>query len=212
MSSIAAVITDEMRAVFEGTYNGLDNQDRDRIIADVLALVLSGEIYVECRECDECGHIGFNDSHPTDAACHSCDWSGPEPSEDKCPGCARTGCMASACPNCSSKYRLVAESGIAGGTVSSAAKHWHDLYRKECLRRQDDAARYGQHIVDLEEEGMRRAGERKDAIRYQWLRDHFRFANDSLHEIWFDAALAPNDGGVPDDLDQEIDNARGGEP
>jgi hypothetical protein len=31
-----------------------------------------------------------------------------------------------------------------------AAKHWHDLYRKECQLRQDDAARYGQQIADLE--------------------------------------------------------------
>jgi len=32
----------------------------------------------------------------------------------------------------------------------AAAKHWHDMYRKECQLRQDDAARYGQEIVDLE--------------------------------------------------------------
>ena len=31
-----------------------------------------------------------------------------------------------------------------------AAKHWHSLYRKECQLRQDDAARYGQQIADLE--------------------------------------------------------------
>ena len=35
-------------------------------------------------------------------------------------------------------------------TENAAAKHWHDLYRKECQLRQDDAARYGQQIVDLE--------------------------------------------------------------
>ena len=33
---------------------------------------------------------------------------------------------------------------------TSAAEHWHGLYRKECRLRQDDAARYGQQIVDLE--------------------------------------------------------------
>ena len=33
---------------------------------------------------------------------------------------------------------------------NAAAKHWHDLYRRECQLRQDDAARYGQQIVDLE--------------------------------------------------------------
>lgn len=48
---------------------------------------------------------------------------------------------------------------------------------------------------------------RKDAERYRWLRKHFRFANDNLRELWFDPAIDPNDGGVPEDLDQEIDRA-----
>ena len=48
---------------------------------------------------------------------------------------------------------------------------------------------------------------RKDAERYRWLREHFRFANDSMRELWFDPVLEPNDSGVPDDLDQEIDRA-----
>ncbi len=47
----------------------------------------------------------------------------------------------------------------------------------------------------------------KDAARYRWLREHFRFANDSLRELWFDPAIETNDGGVPEDLDQEIDRA-----
>jgi hypothetical protein len=62
-------------------------------------------------------------------------------------------------------------------TAAEPAKHWHDLYRKECRLRQDDAARYGQQIVDLEEELTRRAGEgwsttdagREDADP-EWLR------------------------------------------
>jgi hypothetical protein len=33
---------------------------------------------------------------------------------------------------------------------SAAAKHWHDLYRQECLLRKDDAARYGAEIEALE--------------------------------------------------------------
>ena len=37
---------------------------------------------------------------------------------------------------------------------NAAAKHWHDLYRKECRLRQDDAARYGQQIVDLEAQAL----------------------------------------------------------
>ena len=44
-----------------------------------------------------------------------------------------------------------------------------------------------------------------EALARLRLREHFRFANDSLQEIWFDASLEPNDGGVPADLDQAID-------
>ena len=47
----------------------------------------------------------------------------------------------------------------------------------------------------------------RDAARYRWLREHFRFANDSMRELWFDPAIEPNDGGAPEDLDQEIDRA-----
>lgn len=54
------------------------------------------------------------------------------------------------------------------------------------------------------------AAMRKDAERYRWLREHFRFANDSMRELWFDPVLEPNDSGVPDDLDQEIDRAMSG--
>lgn len=51
------------------------------------------------------------------------------------------------------------------------------------------------------------AGALLDAERYRWLREHFRFANDSMHEIWFDDTLEPDDSGVPTDLDQTIDSA-----
>lgn len=34
--------------------------------------------------------------------------------------------------------------------LTLAAAHWHGLYRAECLKRQNDAARYGQRILDLE--------------------------------------------------------------
>lgn len=36
--------------------------------------------------------------------------------------------------------------------MADAANHWHDMFRAECLRRQDDAARYGEKILKLEEE------------------------------------------------------------
>lgn len=51
------------------------------------------------------------------------------------------------------------------------------------------------------------AGALRDAERYRWLREHFRFANDSMHEIWFDDTLEPDDSGVPTDLDTAIDSA-----
>ena len=51
---------------------------------------------------------------------------------------------------------------------------------------------------------------RKDAERYRWLREHFRFANDSMRELWFDQALELDDAGVPVDLDQQIDAAMNG--
>lgn len=67
---------------------------------------------------------------------------------------------------------------------------------------------YEERLEDLRQ--ARRAEEAKrdkDAERYRWLREHFRFANDSMRELWFDPVLEPNDSGVPDDLDQEIDRA-----
>ncbi|UVS95688.1 hypothetical protein [Burkholderia glumae] len=67
------------------------------------------QVYVECRQCDSCDHIGINDSHEADAACNSCGWNGPSPAEDKCPGCGDENCMAVACPKCSGRYALLAE-------------------------------------------------------------------------------------------------------
>ncbi|MBR8234653.1 hypothetical protein K6W26_22895 [Burkholderia sp. AU42008] len=75
------------------------------------------EAYVECRQCDECGHVGINDSHPTDAACgYSCGYTGPSPAEDKCPGCGQENVMSVACPKCSGRYSL-----LAGETVRASS-------------------------------------------------------------------------------------------
>ncbi len=65
-------------------------------------------IYVEVRECEGCNHIGIDDAHSTLGACHECEWSGPEPVEDKCPGCGRENVIAAACPDCASRYVLAA--------------------------------------------------------------------------------------------------------
>ncbi|QQO38611.1 hypothetical protein [Pseudomonas phage TH15] len=72
-----------------------------------------GKVYVEARQCDECQHGGINDSATGVAACHECDWTGPEPEEDRCPGCQRENCMAAACPQCGARYVLVASEEIA---------------------------------------------------------------------------------------------------
>jgi hypothetical protein len=69
--------------------------------------------YVECRECTDCGHVGINDAHPTDATCAMCDWSGPSPVEDQCPDCGKENAMGAACPKCSGRYRILAETHVA---------------------------------------------------------------------------------------------------
>ncbi|WP_368772764.1 peptide chain release factor-like protein [Pseudomonas aeruginosa] len=81
--------------------------------------------YAEARQCVNCRHIGINDSADY-AACHDCNWTGPEPDEDKCPGCAGENCMAAACPECGGRYDLVAEANITApaGQVPQA---WLDV-------------------------------------------------------------------------------------
>ena len=102
-------------------------------------------------------------------------------------------------------------------------------YHKHKDRKDGDKACYGMHctqnmggcgvriVRDSREEAIAAwntrthsaeiAGALRDAERYRWLREHFRFANDSMHEIWFDDTLEPDDSGVPTDLDTAIDSA-----
>lgn len=90
------------------------------------------KLYVEARECSSCLHVGINDSSDTLAACHSCDWSGPSPAEDHCPGCDQDGCMGSACPKCGAIYKLLAEKNIAA-TLSPLCGAQHAESGKEAL-------------------------------------------------------------------------------
>lgn len=69
-------------------------------------------VYVECRECAGCGHVGINDSLETHSACDRCAWIGPSPTKDKCPGCASENTMSAACPKCGCIYRLLADAEI----------------------------------------------------------------------------------------------------
>lgn len=109
-------------------------QQRDAALARVAELE-RGKVYVEARQCDECQHGGINDSATGVAACHECDWTGPEPEEDRCPGCQRENCMAAACPQCGGRYVLVASEEIAAPVAQ--AQQLNDL-DKQC---RDDVAR-----------------------------------------------------------------------
>ncbi|MCH1121259.1 hypothetical protein MHS07_19115 [Pseudomonas aeruginosa] len=95
------------------------------ISADVLTQAQHSAGYAEARMCANCRHIGINDAADY-AACHDCNWTGPEPDEDKCPGCAGENCMAAACPECGCRYDLVAEANITApaGQVPQA---WLDV-------------------------------------------------------------------------------------
>lgn len=100
-----------------------------------VALAQHGTGYAEARQCVNCRHIGINDAADY-AACHDCNWTGPEPDEDKCSGCAGENCMAAACPECGGRYDLVAEANITApaGQVPQA---WLDVQAER--RRQVEA-------------------------------------------------------------------------
>lgn len=78
--------------------------------ADVVST--GGHLRAEARQCDNCNHVGINDSGVGIGACHDCEWQGPEPIEDKCPGCDSENCMAAACPKCGARYVLLAEENL----------------------------------------------------------------------------------------------------
>jgi hypothetical protein len=85
--------------------------------------------YVECRECADCGHVGINDAHQTDATCAMCYWSGPSPVEDQCPDCGKENVMGAACPKCSGRYRILAETHVAAPIAQTAPQLGDRLQR-----------------------------------------------------------------------------------
>ena len=107
-------------------------------------VVPEGSIYVECRQCDKCQHVGINDAAHGLAACHDCDWSGNEPEDDKCPGCKSENCMAAACPECGARYALIASEDVAaapaqGQQVDSDASRCKTIARLMEMVSQRDA-------------------------------------------------------------------------
>lgn len=87
-------------------------------------VVPEGSIYVECRQCDKCQHVGINDAAHGLAARHDCDWSGNEPEDDKCPGCKSENCMAAACPECGARYALIASEDVAAAPAQGQQVEW----------------------------------------------------------------------------------------
>lgn len=108
------------------------------ISADVLTQAQHSAGYAEARQCVNCRHIGINDAADY-AACHDCRWTGPEPDEDKCPGCAGENCMAAACPECGGRYELVAEAKIStpAAQAGQVPQAWLDVQAER--RRQVEA-------------------------------------------------------------------------
>lgn len=123
----------EPRIYAEGSYRNEEFRAvRDSLIALARRAKPEGEapqaeLHVEARECSSCGHVGINDSSDTLAACHNCDWSGPSPAEDHCPGCAQGSCMGAACPRCGAIYKLLVEADIAAPAAQHAESGAPDI-------------------------------------------------------------------------------------
>ena len=83
-------------------------------------LTKNGRLHVTAWECHGCGHRGIDDGDDANEACSDCDWRGPCPDEDVCPGCGREGTMVSACPKCGDRYYIKAEADLVIPTAIPA--------------------------------------------------------------------------------------------
>lgn len=84
-------------------------------------------IQLDVRRCQKCGHVGVNDSLDGHAACHNCDWNGPEPDIDHCPECQDNNCMGAACPQCHGLYELLAETAIDAPPAAGVPEGWQPM-------------------------------------------------------------------------------------
>jgi Lar family restriction alleviation protein len=108
------------------------------------ATVAAPTTYVECCECSNCGHTGINDAG-SNAACNTCEWSGPSPAKDKCPGCGRDGTMTRACPECGERYSLVCEAHIPATQAPTAVPE--DVRRYRLLQADIDVIEAGDEFL-----------------------------------------------------------------
>lgn len=83
-------------------------------------LTQDGKLHVTAWQCHGCGHRGIDDGDDAAEACSDCNWRGPCPDEDVCPGCGREGTMVSACPKCGDRYYITAEADIVIPTAAQA--------------------------------------------------------------------------------------------
>lgn len=120
----------------------------------------TGRLYVEARQCEDCDHLGINDSSDTGSACGDCEWQGPTPDEDKCPGCARHNCMAVACPICGGRYRFLADRWFSHDAAPPPAAGVPDELVRMTIRALDD--------VDTEMRATGRATNRFSQLASDW--------------------------------------------
>lgn len=85
---------------------------RARLATQAATKAESPTLYVEVRECSSCGHVGINDDDGENAACNTCNWVGPSPEEDLCPGCNAEGTMSTACAKCGERSHLLASAEL----------------------------------------------------------------------------------------------------
>ena len=119
------------------------------------------EIYVCARKCYNCGHAGINDDHADNAACKSCDWSGPSPEKDHCPDCEKDGTMTAACPMCSCAYIMVADTQVAAPAAPAQPAAEASRFGSPELQAMIIARCVEKDQADSVQE---------DAARYRWLR------------------------------------------
>lgn len=122
-------------------------------------------LYVEARQCEDCDHLGINDCSDTNSACGDCEWQGPTPDEDKCPGCGHENCMAVACPECGGRYRFLtdrrlahpaAPAGVPDGDVRLWDTQWMNIVNHDNCYRGWDKDEAIAHAVKMTEQAIAR--------------------------------------------------------